>query len=143
MACKVCNGPITWGPHPRNPHDIKALRCVNCGIVYAFDPHKRMEGRRLSDEEAREVSRKLGITDEKSEVEQERELKEPDILKDRPDLRPYWDNRITNDPEIGIMAAILMDLEEGRTVSECLGYQLYSIISGCESPNSYTTKRNS
>lgn len=63
MACQVCNGPIVWGNLRREEswraRDIRVLHCRDCGLVHVFDPSKKMEGKKLSDEEARAVRREL------------------------------------------------------------------------------------
>ena len=66
MACAVCNGPIQYGRGERiGPTTYKQgrLHCTHCGLMYEFDPYKRMKmrGRKLSDEEAKEVRLKLGL----------------------------------------------------------------------------------
>lgn len=75
MACQVCNGPIVWGNLRRDKpraHDIRVLHCRDCGLVHVFDPSKKMEGRKLSDEEAQAVRKKLGVGDEEAVQEEGR-----------------------------------------------------------------------
>lgn len=57
MACKVCNGPIEHAAI--NGFEPGPLHCTRCGIVYQFDPSKKMEGEKLSGEEAAALHDKM------------------------------------------------------------------------------------